>query len=55
MKLPHRFAFPGFQTEWLTETATLTHSGGTAPVFHRTSLLGPLGLLRPSSMTEANR
>jgi hypothetical protein len=52
-RLPHRFAFPGLSTEWLSsETATLTHSGGTAPVSHRTSLLGPCGHLRLTSMQE---
>ena len=53
-KLRSRFTFPGLSTEWLyPETATLTHSGGTAPVSHRTSLLGPCGHLRPISMQEA--
>jgi hypothetical protein len=52
-KLRSRFTFPGLSTEWLyPETATLTHSGGTAPVSHRTSLLGPRGHLRLLSMPE---
>jgi len=35
-----RLAFPGVWAEWLVvKRQTLTHSGGTAPVFHRTSLL----------------
>jgi hypothetical protein len=36
---------PGFNRVALSETTTLTHSGGTAPVSHRTSLLGPIGRL----------
>jgi hypothetical protein len=37
---------PGFNRVALPETTTLTHSGGTAPVSHRTSLLCPCGHLR---------
>jgi hypothetical protein len=32
---------PAFNRVAFPETATLTHSGGTAPVLHRTSLLCP--------------
>jgi hypothetical protein len=32
---------PAFNRVAFPETATLTHSGGTAPVWHRTSLLCP--------------
>jgi len=55
MELPHRFAFPGLAAEWLKKQLTLTHSGGTAPVSNRTSLLGPCGLLRLLSMPEVIR
>ena len=37
---------PAFNRVALPETTTLTHSGGTAPVSHRTSLLCPCGHLR---------
>ncbi len=37
----------------MIETGTLTYSGGTAPVFHRTSLLRPRGHLRFQSMHES--
>ena len=30
-----RFTFPGGDTEWLFEATAFTHSGGTAPEFHR--------------------
>src|SRR5262245_55719743 len=33
--------FPGKYAEWLYEASVLTHSGGTAPDSHRTSLLCP--------------
>ena len=46
---------PVFRPSGLSETATLYHSGGTAPVLHRTSLLCPCGHLRLPSMQEADR
>jgi len=41
-----RFTFPGTIAEWCIETDCPIYSGGTAPVFHRTSLLSPKGHLR---------
>jgi hypothetical protein len=37
---------PIVKTEWYYEAAFLAHSGGTAPVLHRTSLLSPIGRRR---------
>jgi cobalt transporter subunit CbtB len=46
--------FPGNKTEWHSKTATLNHSGGTAPVFHRTSLLSPCGHPRQNQYAGMN-
>ncbi len=46
------FTFPGEIPSGFSNGLTLTHSGGTAPALHRTSLLGPCGLLRILSMRE---
>src|SRR3569833_1388006 len=42
---------PSLRSSGLFEAVTLTYSGGTVPVLHRTSLLGPFGHLRLFSMT----
>jgi hypothetical protein len=45
-KLLAVFPFPGEGTEWFFKRQPSIHSGGTAPAFHRTSLLSPEGRLR---------
>jgi hypothetical protein len=46
-KTAGRSTFPVETTEWFFfERRASIHSGGTAPVFHRTSLLSPVGRQR---------
>ena len=49
---PRPPAFPDEFVEWLEWGSLSTYSGGTAPVFHRTSLLRPCGHPRGYSVIE---
>ncbi len=48
---PRPLAFPNEFVEWRTSGSLPTYSGGTAPVFHRTSLLCPFGHPRGYAVT----